>query len=287
MAINRLESEHIVSLAICTFGRPGQVMNTLKKISHLMLNNGLNLPVLIIDNNKGKETWKELQSIFSNNNNFKYINEERVGLSHARNCAVVNCQTQYIAFIDDDAFPNVDYFKELIKMCQEGFDTAGGSQIPYSDLDLPTWYSINHDDQSVNNLASGFNMAFKVSSLTNVGLFEPKLGMNGKKIAYGEDILPQIRIKKFGGKFIYNKNLKVHHYIQPYKLTKKWQLKSSYAHGRDSWRLFDRKNLTVLDSLYLIKEFITEHLSFSKDFTKQKTMAFELGRLAGSFIYWN
>jgi GT2 family glycosyltransferase len=285
MAVDRLENQMLVTIAVCTYGRPDQILNSLDKLSHLMNEDGLKLPVLIIDNNKENETKLAIKSILSASNNFQYIKEETVGLSHARNRAVRECKTEYIAFMDDDAFPNEDYFNELLKMCKDGFDVAGGGQIPYSDLEMPSWYKTKQEIEYNTSLASGFNMAFRVSSLLNVGLFDPKLGMNGKKTAYGEDILPQVRIKKKGGKFIYNENLLVHHYIQPYKLTKKWQLISSYAHGRDGWRLFERERLSIFDILYLIKVFFRTHLSLFPDFEKQKSMAFEFGRIIGSISH--
>lgn len=284
MATDWLMNIPTVTIAICTYGRPNQIAFTLKKLSELKKESKINIPVFIVDNNPGGETYDTIRNLLDQNNGFTYLKEAIVGLSHARNRAVFECQTEYIAFIDDDAYPDDNYFNELLDMCKQGFDVAGGGQIPFSDSEIPEWYILT-DQHEERELASGFNMVFRKSMIQKVGLFDIKLGMRGKKTAYGEDVLPQLKIKQLGGKFLYNRNLRVYHYIQPYKLTKKWQFESSYAHGRDSWRLFDREKLTISDSLYLLKELLVKHLSFSKDFTKQKSMAFELGRIAGSFIH--
>ena len=61
-------------------------------------------------------------------------------------------------------------------------------------------------------------MAIRKSTLSKMGGFPTNLGMKGIQVAYGEETLLQIRMRKSGIKIGYDPNWVIYHLVNNYKL---------------------------------------------------------------------
>lgn len=89
----------------------------------------------------------------------------------------------------------------------------------------------------------GCNLFLKRAILPKIGGFNPALGMNGRKLAYGEEselhvclctLLPEHRA-------YFEPKLYVHHLVRPEKLSLWWQLHSTFMHGRAGYAITSQR----------------------------------------------
>jgi len=87
----------------------------------------------------------------------------------------------------------------------------------------------------------GGNMFFRKDILQTTGGFDPRFGMEGKKIAYSEEtvLLRAIRKKMPEEKMYYDPRLYIYHLVRPTKMILRCNLKSVFAHGRYSYYYSD------------------------------------------------
>lgn len=250
-----------VTVAICTFNRIGYLTKCLNEFVRL---NDHGVSVMVIDNNCTDGTAEFVKQLQKKHTWISYYFERKKGLSHARNKAIDVCKTRYLFYIDDDAVPEEHYFQQLEVIFQNWkFDAVGGSEIRLYDANAPTWYKALEGSQKNESVArymvkeyvQGYNMGFKVSSLKAIGGFDPRVGMSGSKIAYGEETLVSKQIRDRGGELLYYPSLLVHHYRRAEKMSLRRCIINQYAQGRDSWITFDKKG-NLKDFLYILRSLL-------------------------------
>lgn len=237
-----------ITIAICTYNRVKLLKECLLSFTPEYQNFDKEMyEILIIDNNSSDST-QELAKEFSNKyTNYRVVIETNQGLSYARNRAYKEAKGEWIAYIDDDARGHKNYLHQLLKdIINFSFDAIGGPCIPLYHEDKPKWYKDSYQSSKKlsqlgkleNDFIVGFNSVFRKSILESIGGFNTSIGMNGNKVAYGEETEVQIKIRQIGGIVFFDPNLLVNHYIDSYKLNLFWFIKSNYAVGRDSWQTF-------------------------------------------------
>ncbi len=239
----------IVSFAICTHNRAFIINKCLQSILEQKSANFI-FEVLIIDNNSTDNTKKTVQPYVKQNPNFRYIFEEKIGLSHARNRAIEEARGEWIIYIDDDAILDGNYFEELEKtIVNYDFDCFGGPYYPWYPYGKPKW--LPHDfglKQPIINTTgyisgndgflSGGNFVIKKDVANEIGGFNSEFGMKGRGIAYGEEDELQQRLLKQGKKIGFNPKLSILHAVLKDKLQIRWHLKSNFKRGQTREALF-------------------------------------------------
>ena len=100
------------SVVVCTRNRPGKLAQCLGAVSRL------NYPcfdVLVVDSAPEDSRAQEIAQRFG----ARYVREPRPGASRARNCGVRACDTEFVAFLDDDALPEPDWLSALAAEFQD------------------------------------------------------------------------------------------------------------------------------------------------------------------------
>jgi len=246
--------------------------------------------VLVVDNNSVDSTKSVCKDFLRIKNNFSYVIEHNVGLSHARNTAIKNTSTNWIFFIDDDAKISSGFINQLYKRILENkVYVIGGRYIPWYENVPPTWMPSNFGEMPVllksfgileDKFLAGGVMGFNLKKIEG-NRFSIELGMKGNKVKYGEEVKFQTDLRKLDLDIYFDPDLVIEHLVPKYKLKKVWHLSSAFAHGRDSWKLFDRNRIIIKDILFMIKEFLFSRIWFFPDFNDQKKIAFSLGRIIG------
>src|SRR6266511_6080727 len=110
-----------VSIAIATYNRSCDLERTLKILSEVKNILFENIEILIIDNNSTDGTRAVAEGFARRSpGRFRYVREERQGLSHARNRAVAEARHDIVAFLDDDVEVDADWLCNLASAYESG-----------------------------------------------------------------------------------------------------------------------------------------------------------------------
>jgi glycosyltransferase involved in cell wall biosynthesis len=137
----------LFSVVICTHKRPASLKRTLEAVSQLQVPADVLWEVLVIDNASQDETPQVVrQAAERSAAPIRYVYEERLGLSAARNRGIRESQGEFVALTDDDALPHPDWLTQL----HSGFRTyeaqiVFGKAIPCWESKPPSWYSKRFD----------------------------------------------------------------------------------------------------------------------------------------------
>ncbi len=232
----------IVSIIVCTFNRAEVLPYCLDSLAN---QNALldQYEIIVINNNSSDTTQDIVDRYTSRYRNIKMILEQQQGLSHARNTGWKKANSDWVAYIDDDAKAIPGYVERLFHVIKTyPFDCFGGVYIPWYKYQKPRWfkdeYASNitvqdHTGVLVSGYVSGGNFAVKKTLLEEFSGFQPDLGMRPGKIAYGEETLLQMKIRDAGYTIGFDPLLIVEHLVSKEKLSPWWQIKSAYARSRD------------------------------------------------------
>ncbi|MDM0455042.1 glycosyltransferase family 2 protein [Clostridium perfringens] len=101
-----------ISVVIITFNR----CKELKRAVDSILNQSMKgIELIVVDNNSTDETEYILQKYIHNNKNIKYIkNSKNLGVAGGRNVGFKNTSSEYVYFLDDDAYIQDIYFIEKL-----------------------------------------------------------------------------------------------------------------------------------------------------------------------------
>jgi glycosyltransferase involved in cell wall biosynthesis len=239
-----------ISVAVCTYNRADVLPKCLESLVNQTVDKEL-FEVLIIDNNSTDGT-KEIATDFCKENlNFRYIFEEKQGLSHARNRAVDEAKGKYIAYIDDDAIADKEWLQSIFDcFSQTNADVVGGPVFHFVNAEKQPifynkeWFSFNPGNERKRMMPPGFNFGFlggntcfKKSLFDEFGKYLTELGMVGGKQRMGEDSEMGYRLLKAGKVFYYEPKMKIDHQLRLKNVTLKGILKRSYDTGIEIGRM--------------------------------------------------
>lgn len=181
-------------------------------------------PIIIVDENK------DLFDKLNNDEKFSKMifvfNPKNKGLSYSRNIGIMRASGEIFAFIDDDALACHNWAKALV----ETFDNkdvgaVAGHIIPIWEHKSMSWfpkelfwmiscsYTMTPNFKCEVDRGFGTNMAFKKDVFEKVGMFDTKLGINGKNWIGGEDTVMFLKVKDIGKKVMFNPDAKVLHKV--------------------------------------------------------------------------
>ena len=130
-----------ISVCICTFRRPALLKALLDKLEFQQTEDEFTYSVVVSDND-AEESARLLVSELSATSKVEivYCSEPRQNIALARNKALEHSRGEFIAFIDDDEFPEPDWLLRMLKTCLT-YEAAGilGPVKPYFEELPPNW----------------------------------------------------------------------------------------------------------------------------------------------------
>jgi glycosyltransferase involved in cell wall biosynthesis len=130
-----------ISVCICTFRRPALLKALLDKLEFQQTEDEFTYSVVVSDND-AEESARLLVSELSATSKVEivYCSEPRQNIALARNKALEHSRGEFIAFIDDDEFPEPDWLLRMLKTCRT-YEAAGilGPVKPYFEELPPGW----------------------------------------------------------------------------------------------------------------------------------------------------
>lgn len=136
-----MSQRHHICVCICTYKRPHLLAKLLTALDDQHTANLFSYSIVVVDNDVSEsartivETFKQKSSI-----DIDCFVEPEQNISLARNKAVENARGDFIAFIDDDEWPESNWLLNLLKTMKE-FSPDGvlGPVLPYYPDDIPKW----------------------------------------------------------------------------------------------------------------------------------------------------
>lgn len=242
--MNRANST--LAIVICTYNRNELLEQCLDS---LLLQNSVDKAwSVIVVNNHPTPLPQNICYMIDQFQDGQKMDVLQAGLSIARNAAINRTDSQWLAFLDDDARVPDDYIAKVFSIIKEAdFDCFGGGIRSWWYYGRPKWLDENYgskpDLRSSKGLINegynwGSNIVIKKSALVNVDGFPEYIGMKGDHIGYSAENIVQINLRKQGYRIGYDPDLYINHVVAKPKLKLAWHISAAYATGRDGKSVF-------------------------------------------------
>lgn len=239
----------LISVVICTHNRADLLHFPLESLASQEVEETL-FEVVVVDNASRDETAAVVGSYREADPRARYVREEAVGLSHARNCGWREARGEYVAYTDDDCRLPPDWLARARKIVEEHSPGCfGGPFFPFYDGPKPDWFKDSYGSRERARAAGplpegknllGGNLFIRRDLLERSGGFDPAFGMSGSDIGYGEEEELQERLRRLDPPMIpyYDPELPVFHLVRRDKMSVVWGLRAAFAKGRDATGVF-------------------------------------------------
>ncbi len=237
-----------LSVIVCTYKRPALLREALQSLVSQELPLDF-FEVIVVDNNSQDETAGVVREFCARLPNFRYVHEEKQGLSHSRNRGCEEARGDYAIYIDDDAKAHSEYLNTVFKTTlAHGPDIMGGPIYPYYTEKKPAWFK---DDYEIRRHAketgwstkcsiSGSSFVIRRELLKSLGMFNPQLGMVGEKVRLGEEkaVLNRYRTRPIEDqKVFYHLDCIIYHHVPGSKMRPRYLLKRYFIAGHTKARI--------------------------------------------------
>jgi glycosyltransferase involved in cell wall biosynthesis len=130
-----------ISVCICTFRRPNFLGALLSRLEQQQTNDRFTYSIIVADNDAG-QTSHQVVSAFAGRSTIAitYSCEARQNISLARNEVLRHATGEFVAFIDDDELPEIDWLATMLQAC-EMYAASGvlGPVRPHFEEPPPRW----------------------------------------------------------------------------------------------------------------------------------------------------
>jgi GT2 family glycosyltransferase/SAM-dependent methyltransferase len=242
----------MLTIAICTYRRFDWLRKCLDALEKQTLSPE-EMHLIIVDNSLMLAESTVFRDSLERSENIEYIITPKSGLSYARNIALEKCQTQFIAYLDDDAIASPDWAENLVAaFCRYPLaGVIGGKVSPIWESIPPDWIKgnlldplavLNWSENDIfideSNWLVGANVAYRTAILRKVGGFDTLLGRKGSLLLAHEELATNNRIRKHGYDAMYVPSVQVDHFIQAERLNIEWFCRNFLWEGA-SWEIYN------------------------------------------------
>jgi glycosyltransferase involved in cell wall biosynthesis len=247
-----------VSLIICTYNRHESLRQTLRTVCELIIPDGLNWELLVVDNNSNDATRQVCES-FKDRLPLRYLFEPKQGVSRARNLAISRANAPLLFFTDDDVNLDKEWFCSLWDAAQwhPEIGIFAGRILPLWVGTPPPWLTsrtqsmlrlvcscldLGDGERIVTRIGHGpwgASMVLRKSILNSELRFNERLGRCGRRTSHlrgGETELIH-RLYDSGHKGLYVGRAIVHHRNPPSQGTERYVFRYYRGAGKTEIRL--------------------------------------------------
>ena len=232
-----------LSVVICTYNRVKQLSGLIRRFDHdIMLPDGLELEVLIVDNHSTDSTRGVVEKFIREKRDYtlNYTLEEKSGLSNARNRGIRKALFERICFLDDDVVPGNNFLSAL----QSAFHNypsfrSYALRVNYHPVYRPSWYRLRGKYRMLNRggydlgpvtrplteedpMPMGAAMVFSKTIFRELGEFDTRFGYDAKAaiMVPGEETEMFLKMLRNGVPILFVHDAAVDHY----PTNEKWDL---------------------------------------------------------------
>ncbi len=189
-----------ISVAVATHNRAGELKLTLSSLAG-MNSEDQDYEILVIDNASSDQTSEVVHEFLPQfGGRLRYIFEERLGLSHARNRAIAEARHDILGFLDDDVDIEPHWLKRVSEAFESGdFATVGGRAFLAYQVPRPAWLDevgeclLTKVDLGTARRSAqsdelyGLNLCIRKDWIDRVGSFRTDLGRIGECLLSSEE----------------------------------------------------------------------------------------------------
>lgn len=237
-----------VTVCICTHNRPSYLRDCLEGLCRQTARPDC-FNIVVVDSGSHRDASAQIARLVAAVPNARMVRVERSGVSLARNLGAEAADTEYIAYIDDDAIPKPDWIEQILHVIREGGPALiGGRILPSWEAPLPAWWPsslrgslsiIEAEGQGEYRSADlpkglepyGANMIVHLPTLRKIGGFGQGSGRVGDTLLSDEEVQLAWRLQAAGYSARYDSRIVVQHQIQAARLTPSWLLSRLYWQG--------------------------------------------------------
>ncbi|MGF1540731.1 MAG: glycosyltransferase family 2 protein [Pleurocapsa sp.] len=234
-----------IAAIICTHNRD-QYLGA--AIDSLLQQDGVNYEVIVVDNASSDRTGEVVESRLSHPC-LKYVYEENLGLSVARNRGAKETTAPILAYLDDDAIASPQWLKTIVAAynSNDKLAIAGGkvTLIWPDGIKHPKWisqemagslgiYDLGEEVVYIDNpnlTPRGLNYSLRRSFLESIGGFDVNLGRVGNNLLSNEELQMTEKAIAAGWQVLYLPQAIAAHHVAPERIKASWFLKRSWWQG--------------------------------------------------------
>jgi glycosyltransferase involved in cell wall biosynthesis len=237
----------LLTIAVCSYNRA----NRLSPLINALRSQECPVPfeIIVVDNNSTDNTQQVIRKLANSGDvPLRYVKETRQGIVHARNCAIeISRESTFLAFIDDDELPGPTWIKAAVDaLDREGAECVGGEiRVKFVANKKPVWLTDELlgflGENSYGNepfwivdhsrpVWSG-NIAYRTSVFRNGLKFDSRYNREGEGIGGGEDAIMFELLLKRGVKIRYRPDMIVEHFVEAWKLKRRYFIKLHFIAG--------------------------------------------------------
>lgn len=236
------EAPHI-SVCICTYKRPVLLAKLLDHLARLTTDDRFTYSIVVADNDASRSAEPVVRSFAAQSAiDVIYTIEPRQNIALARNEVLRHARGQYIAFIDDDEFPEPDWLLTMLDACRTlGASGVLGPVRPQFDAAPPQWI-IDGKFCERREYPTGRIMPWEECRTGNL-LFRKDLldttdePFDERFATGGEDVDFFLRMTKAGHIFKWCNEGIVYEAVPPERWTRAYMLRRALLRGRNILKL--------------------------------------------------
>ncbi len=234
------------SVVICTYNRVDYLLLAIDSLAKQSLSVD-DFEIIVVDNASNDSTKESVGNLLPVIPHLRYVREDSVGLSHARNTGIQESRGEIVVFLDDDAVAEPDCIAAHLRAFAREpapVATAGRIRLAWPD-ERPSWVPVSQESLysgldlgdtpqvlTFPDYPYGANMAIDRKTLNELGGFSVKLGRSGTNLLSGEEKDLFLRISRLGKPVVYVPDAVAHHHVLEERTEPRWLLRRSLAQGR-------------------------------------------------------
>ena len=255
--IPEAERRPSIVVCICTFKRPQLLDRLLSALAKQRTDGAFEFSVTVVDNDRSESARPIAESHAKSGLRVGYHLEPEQNIALARNRAVANAAGDFIAFIDDDEFPEDNWLITLFN-ARRDYNTDGvlGPVLPYFEEPPPAWLvrgkfydRPGHKTGTIlewTSTRTGNVLLDARMTLGETYVFDPRLGSGGEDRDFFKRMIQR------GFKFVWCNEAAVHEVVPPQRWTKSFLLRRALLRGQHVMASASYTRMTVPASLVAI-----------------------------------
>lgn len=232
-----------LTVAVCTYRRFRYLQTCLSALQEQTLESD-RFHISVIDNSLQSGESAAFRDKLEGFKNLEYIVTEKAGLSYARNIALAECRSPYIAYLDDDAIPEPDWAAQVLNAFDRypGAAVIGGKVDPAWESRRPEWLTdeflpalavVDWGDEQYIDLTEtkwlvGANVIYRAGILRELGGFSENVGRYKDILLCHEELLANRNLLRMGYQIVYVPDIIVRHLIQAERATPAWLCRNAF-----------------------------------------------------------